>query len=179
MAMFSWADSFRDCLPGRRLKKKMKIDAIKESQKEINMGVKGFTTIELIIVVVIAGIMMAIALPKLGSINKVDLYSAARQVKSDIRYTQESAMSRYRKTTITFTSNSDTYTITASGYSESRELPARSRAIFDPSSTAFTYTFNSTGEPIVGGGGIIKISSGESNKLVSVYSVTGKATILN
>ena len=81
----------------------MKIDAIIESRKEINTGVKGFTTVELIIVVVVAGIMMAIALPKLaGTINNVDLHSAARLVKADIRYAQEAAMSRYRKTTITF-----------------------------------------------------------------------------
>ena len=158
----------------------MKIDSIKEGRKEINTGVKGFTTVELIIVVVVAGIMMAIALPKLaGTINNVDLHSAARQVKADIRYTQERAMSRYRKTKITFTSNSDTYTITASGYSESKELPARSKAIFDSGSTALIFTFNSSGEPIVGGGGIIKISSGGSYKLVGVYSTTGKVTILN
>ncbi len=158
----------------------MEIDAIKESQKEINTGVKGFTTVELIIVVVVAGIMMAIALPKLSNtINSVDLYSAARQVKSDIRYTQERAMSRYRKTTITFASNSDTYTIKASGYSESKELPARSKAVFDSGSTAFIFTFNSSGEPIVGGGGIIKISSEGSFKLIGVYSTTGKVTILN
>ncbi len=158
----------------------MKIDAIKESQKEINTGVKGFTTVELIIVVVVAGIMMAIALPKLaGTINNVDLHSAARQVKADIRYTQEQAMSRYRKTTITFASNSDTYTITASGYSESKELPARSKAVFDSGSPALIFTFNSSGEPIVGGGGIIKISSGGSFKLIGVYSTTGRADVLN
>jgi Tfp pilus assembly protein FimT len=157
----------------------MKIDSIKEGRKEINTGVKGFTTVELIIVVVVAGIMMAIALPKLSNtINNVDLHSAARQVKADIRYAQEAAMSRYRKTTITFTSNSDTYTIKARGYSESKELPARSKVIFDSGSTALIFTFNSSGEPIVGGG-IIQISSGGSDKQIRVYSTTGKVSILN
>ncbi len=166
-------------MPASVTKKKMEIDEKKEYQKVTSAHMKGFTTVELIIVVVVAGIMMAIVLPKLGNINSVDLHSAARQVKSDIRYTQEQAMSRYRKTKITFASNRDTYTITASGYSESKELPARSKAVFDSSSTALIFTFDSTGEPITGGGGIIKISSAGSYKLVGVYSTTGKVTILN
>ena len=141
----------------KKKKKKMEIDGKKVYQEVTGGHLKGFTTVELIIVVVVAGIMMAIALPKLAdTINSADLYGAARQVKSDIRYTQEAAMSRYRKTTITFNSNSNTYTITASGYSESKELPARSRAIFDSTSTAFIFTFNSSGEPIVGGEELLK-----------------------
>ena len=159
----------------------MEIDEKKEYQEVTGGHMKGFTTVELIIVVVVAGIMMAIALPKLSNtINNVDLHSAARQVKADIRYTQEAATSRYRKTTITFASNSDTYTITASGYSESKELPTRSKAVFDAvsdtGSEALIFTFNSTGEPIVGGGKYIQISSGGSKQIV-VSDVTGRATL--
>ncbi len=141
----------------------------------MNGNVKGFTTIELIIVIVIMGIMMAIALPKLGVVGAIDLYSTARQVKSDIRYTQELAMSKYRNTTITF--GTDTYTITASGgYSESKELPTRSKAIFDSDSTLI-FIFNSLGEPTTGAGEILKISSGSSFKEIKVEEYTGRATI--
>ncbi len=56
-------------------------------------------------------VITSIALPKLTGFSKVDIYSAAKQVKSDIRYTQELAMSKYIETTITFDSNTNAYTI--------------------------------------------------------------------
>ena len=144
---------------------------------------KGFTTIELIMVVIITGIMMAVVLPKMGIVNKIDLYGVARQVKSDIRFTQEIAMSKYRKSTITFSSNSDTYTITSSGgYSKSRALPVRSKAIFNAvgsGTTSLIYTFNSSGEPdsTDGAGDTLRISSGGSYEEIMVESITGRATI--
>ncbi len=128
-------------------------------------------------VVVIMGIIAAIAVPRLG-IKTVDLYTVARQVKADIRFAQESAMSKYRKTTIAFSSDSNIYNITSSGTSESKELPARSRAVFDSgNSTALTFVFNSSGEPVTGAGGILRISSGGSYKEIKVENVTGRATI--
>ncbi len=143
----------------------------------MNGQIKGFTTIELIMVIVIAGITMAIALPKFTAVTEVDLYSAASQVKSDIRYTQELAMSKYRQTTITFGSNTNTYTITSSGPTQNKQLPPRSKAIFSAGSTLI-FTFNSSGEPITGGGGTLTISSGGSNEQIMVSSMTGKANIL-
>jgi prepilin-type N-terminal cleavage/methylation domain-containing protein len=151
----------------------MKINVEKKLRKIVNGHAKGFSTIELIIVVVIAGIMMAVAIPRMGVVTSVDLYSTARQVRSDIRYTQELAMSKYRQTAINFTANSNTYTITSSGSSESKSLPDRSKATFN---TTISFTFNSSGEPI-GGGGTLTISSGGSNKQIMVSSITGRATI--
>ena len=135
---------------------------------------EGFSMIELIMVIVITGIMAAIALPKFNAVTEVDLYSTARQVKADIRYTQELAMSKYRQTAINFTANNDTYTITSSGPTESKKLPVSSKATFN---TTVSFTFNSSGEPN-GGGGTLTISSGGSNKQIVVTSLTGKADIL-
>ncbi len=162
----------------------MEIDAIKESQKEINRGVKAFTTIELIMVVVISGIMMAIVLPKLGDVSSIDLYSVARQVKSDIRYTQELAMSKYAIRKIVFVGGNNTYTIKDSSNQviESKVLPKRSSAIFNAvgsGTTVLEYIFNSSGEPdsTYGAGDTLRISSGSSYKDIIVSSITGRATI--
>ena len=155
----------------------MKINVEKKLRKIVNGQTKGFTTVELIMVLVIAGILMATALPRLASVSQIDLYNAARQAKSDIRYSQDLAMSKYRQTTITFGSDSDTYTITSSGPTLTRKLPPSSNAIFDAGSTRI-FTFNAFGEPITGGGGTLTISSGGSNEQITVSSITGTVNIL-
>jgi prepilin-type N-terminal cleavage/methylation domain-containing protein len=155
----------------------MKINVKRKFQEAVNGNVEGFSIIELIMVIVIAGIAMAIALPRLTAVTEVDLYSTARQVKSDIRYTQELAMSKYRQTTITFGSNTNTYTITSSGPTQTKQLPPSSKAIFSAGSTLI-FTFNAFGEPIIGGGGTLIISSGGSNEQIMVSSITGTANIL-
>ncbi|HHT9117583.1 MAG TPA: pilus assembly FimT family protein [Candidatus Hypogeohydataceae bacterium YC38] len=137
----------------------------------------GFTLLELIMVIIIAGIMAAIAVPKFSKVSAIDVSAVARQVQSDIRYTQELAMSKYRRTTITFTEGGSTYTISSSS-SETKSLPARSKAKFDSSSsTAFVFTFNSLGEPITGGDGTLRISAGGVYKDITVEARTGRATI--
>ncbi len=148
--------------------------------EEANGNERGFSTIELIMVIVIAGIMMAVALPRLGVVNTIDLESVTRQVKADIRYTQEMAMSKYKETTITFTADDSTYTITSTGVSESKKLPERSKAIFNAVGTGTTnlvFTFNSSGEPVTGAGGTLRITSEGSFNEIIVENITGRATL--
>ena len=148
--------------------------------EEVNGNERGFSTIELIMVIVIAGIMMAVALPKLGIVNTIDLESVTRQVKSDIHYTQEMAMSKYKKATITFPADDSTYSITSTGASESKKLPERSKAIFNavgPGTTNLVFTFNSSGEPITGAGGTLRITSEGSFNEIIVENMTGRATL--
>ena len=156
------------------------IDNRMKFSEEVNGNERGFSTIELIMVIVIAGIMMAVALPRLGIVNTIDLESVTRQVKSDIRYTQETAMSKYKEATITFTADDSTYTITSTGSNESKKLPERSKAIFNAIGTGTTdlvFTFNSSGEPVTGVGGTLRITSEGSFNEIMVESMTGRATI--
>ena len=156
------------------------IDNRMKFSEEVNGNERGFSTIELIMVIVIAGIMMAVALPRLGIVNTIDLESVTRQVKSDIRYTQETAMSKYKEATITFTADDSTYTITSTGSNESKKLPERSKAIFNAIGTGTTdlvFTFNSSGEPVTGAGGTLRITSEGSFNEIMVESMTGRATI--
>jgi MSHA pilin protein MshC len=161
----------------------MKINVEKNLRKIVNGHNEGFSLIELIMVIVIAGIMAAIAIPKLAS-NNIDLYSVTRQVKSDIRYTQELAMSKYAIRTIKFTGDDYTYDIkNSSGVTlESKKLPPSSKATFNAegdTTTSLTYTFNSSGEPdsADGAGDTLRISSGGSYKDIEVEAITGRATI--
>ena len=158
----------------------MMIDNKMKFSKKVNDNERGFSTIELIMVIVIAGIMMAVALPKLGIVNTIDLESVTRQVKSDIHYTQEMAMSKYKKATITFTADDSTYSITSTGASESKKLPERSKAIFNVVGTGTTnlvFTFNSSGEPVTGAGGTLRITSEGSFNEIIVENMTGRATL--
>ena len=104
-------------------------------------------------VMVISGIVMAIALPKLTGYGEVDVYNAAEQVRADFTYTQELAKKNYRKTTITFVANTNTYTISVDAMHSvptlNRTLPPGSKATFNPvgsGTTGLVYTFNSYGE---------------------------------
>ena len=89
-------------------------------------------------------------------------------------------MSRYKIATITFDSNLDTYTITSTGSSESKELPERSKAIFNAVGTGTTnlvFAFNSSGEPVTGAGGTLRITSEGAYKEMKSENMTGRATI--
>ncbi len=52
---------------------------------------KAFTMLELVVVIVVIGILAVIAMPRFDK-KEADLYNAAKQIVSDIRYTQHLAM---------------------------------------------------------------------------------------
>ncbi len=157
----------------------MKINVGKKLRKIVNGHSEGFSMIELIMVIVVVGIMTAVALPNFDK-SGIDVHNAARQAKSDIRYAQELAMCKYRKTTITF--GTDTYAITSSGPTLNKQLPPNSKAEFNvvgSGTTSLVYTFNSSGEPdpTDGAGDTLRISSGNFVKDIAVETITGRATI--
>ncbi len=156
----------------------MRINVEKKLRKIEEGRTDGFSAIELIMAIAIIGIFTAVALPRLN-INNVDLFTAIRQARSDIRYTQELAMSKFAIRTIRFVGGGNTYQIEDSGGAplEDRELPGNSRVIFDAGSPDLVFTFNSIGEPIVGGGGSLVVSSGGSTEQLIVAATTGAMTI--
>ncbi len=160
----------------------MKTHIKKKFRKIVNGYSEGFSTIELLMVLVISGIMAAVALPQFDHVSDIDVYNAARQAKSDIRYAQELAMGKYRETTVNFDPDGNTYTIT--GIAQPRELPPNSKAIFNVGSN-LQFIFNTAGEPVdtsgnlinTVGGQILTISSGGSNEQVTVSNITGTVSI--
>ncbi len=74
------------------------------------VGKKGFTLIELMIVIVIMGSVLALAAPRIGkSLEKIKLQSASRKLSAVFRYTRQMAISRKKEYAVTFDQHSYTY----------------------------------------------------------------------
>ncbi|MCX5708527.1 MAG: MerR family transcriptional regulator [Candidatus Omnitrophica bacterium] len=71
---------------------------------------KGFTLIELVMVMVIIAILAAVAIPRFDSFYSIKLSGAMKKAMSDIRYVQQVAVSRHTNTRVTFNKTSDIYT---------------------------------------------------------------------
>ena len=136
----------------------------------------GMTFIEVIGVMLILGILAAVVIPKLDLptvSSRASVDGAAYMVASDIRYTQEFAMANRVSKTVTFTSGSSTYTFSPSSTLDpSGRLPSGIT-----SRDNSTMTFNSLGEPIVGGGGSVRVWDGVRTRTISVVNYTGKVNI--
>jgi len=70
---------------------------------------KGFTLIEVVMVLVIVGILAALAIPRFDSFYSIKLDGSMKKVVSDIRYAQLTAVSRHGNCRIVFGPASDTY----------------------------------------------------------------------
>jgi prepilin-type N-terminal cleavage/methylation domain-containing protein len=150
---------------------------------------KGFTVIELIVVIVIIGILAATVLPNINfgtTSSTVSAWGAAYIIASDIRYTQECAMASMVSKGISFTSANFTsgqivYTFPATTPSTSSldptgQLPS-AVTIGTPNGTPFTFTFNSLGEPEETTNNSVTVTAGGITRTITVTQYTGMVTI--
>ena len=131
---------------------------------------RGFTLIELIMVVVLISIMAVSVVPKLFDTSAISLAGGAAMATADIRYTQDLAMGTNSVKTIVFTASNNYYTVD----SQTVNLPSRVTI-----SSGATFTFNSLGEPIAdcGSGSPVEITTGSGSlKTITVDCHTGRVS---
>jgi prepilin-type N-terminal cleavage/methylation domain-containing protein len=149
------------------------------------VGVRGFTLIEVIAIMVIVGILAVVLMPKidftLSTTASVD--GAAYMVASDIRYVQECAMANRVTKRITFTSGQNSYTFPATVPSTSQLDPSGRLPGGITTLDNLTVTFNSLGEPTsiaaVNPYYVdVRVSAGGTPKTIRTWCFTGKVEIL-
>ena len=80
-----------------------------EQPQEIKRSLSGFTLIETIMVIVIIGILAAVAVPRFNAFYAIKLDGAMKKARSDIRYLQQLAISQHVDTRIVFNTGSNSY----------------------------------------------------------------------
>jgi prepilin-type N-terminal cleavage/methylation domain-containing protein len=132
------------------------------------------TLIEVIVVMIIIGIVAAIVIPRFdfATSTRASVDGAAYMIASDIRYAQEFAMATRASKTITFSAGGNSYS-----FNPTNNLDPTGRLPYGVTTTALTLTFNSLGEPTVGGGSSVTVSGGGLTRTITVLNYTGKVNV--
>ena len=104
---------------------------------------KGFTIIELIIVMVIIGILAIMTVPRMINVGSISASESGQMVAADIRKTQELAMADTVSHQIQFTNGSSSYVIDP-GTANAQTSTLPQGVIIN---TTSTITFSTTGDP--------------------------------
>jgi hypothetical protein len=132
---------------------------------------------------IIVGILAAFLMPRIDFTlsTTASVTGAAYMIASDIRYVQECAMANRVSKTVRLVIGQSAYTFDATVPSTSMldpsgQLPS-GITITNNSTNPYVVTFNSLGEPIVGGPGWVEVTGGGQTKRITVENYTGKASI--
>lgn len=151
----------------------------------MRMG-RGFTLIELVLVIAILGVLSVAAIIAVPSPKAPNLMAAARQVQADIEYAKQNAMMTGTTSGVAFVSGSS-YTVYQGTVAtpikdpltlQNMVMTLSSRYSGVTLGSAYVVEFNSFGAPTLGGGGSVTVTDGTSTKQVSVTANTGLVKIL-
>jgi type II secretory pathway pseudopilin PulG len=94
------------------------------------MRSRGFTLVELVLLLSIIGILVLVAIPDRSAIDEVSLRAAARRLASDLRYAQGESMARRVRHGVRFDVAGKRYAVVATGRGEPIDDPgARGHAL--------------------------------------------------
>lgn len=137
-------------------------------------GCRGFTTTELIIVLVIVGVLAFVAIPRLD-LPSLKVMPVAEQVAAEIRYAQNLAMTRSQAHS--FTVGGGSYSISNAGGGVPLSNGEAAGSYEDVAVDAATVTFSPRfGRP--DSGATIDVSAGSSMATVVVEGETGYVYIV-
>ena len=150
-------------------------------------SMRGFTVVELLIVVVILSIAALTAIPMMSSASSVQIRSAANLIMADLEYAKSMAITRGQNYSVVFSATTDSYQIedqsgavishpVKKGFNYIMSFPNESRlSRVDVASVNFNSTqrvqFDCLGSP--DNGGTIGLQAGGMTATITVEPVTG------
>jgi Tfp pilus assembly protein FimT len=159
----------------------------------------GFTLMEVIVMIIVAGLIAALAVPMMMQSDQGILREAARMLQADLQAVRNEAITRKESMTITFDTSADTYTVTDSSGSVITDPATRGNYVvdlgdeldedIDITSAQFgngaAVEFTKTGEPIQPGttdtpvseDNAIVLTLGDYTQTISLDQVTGDITV--
>jgi len=152
-------------------------------------GANGFTLAEVLVIVVIIGIVAAVAIPYAVGTGDLQVISAASLLSNDLQYAQNVAITTQTPVIVTFSPSSESYALSnASGalihpmtkgaysvnFANSGEL-GDVKIVSASFGSAATVTFDELGAPSAAG--VVRLQSGPHVYDVSVAAATGKVTV--
>jgi prepilin-type N-terminal cleavage/methylation domain-containing protein len=162
----------------------------------VRFAARGFTLIEILIVIVILAIAAMTAIPMMGSAASVQIRSAGNMIAADLEYAKSLAISRGQSFWVVFDEGADSYSI------EGLDAVGNRITISHPVKKGFNYVidfkneglgrvditdadfdgasqvqFDYLGSP--DNGGTVRLQAGAMSATVSVEPVTGYITVGN
>ena len=169
-----------------------------ECRCDLRAGGGGFTLAEILLVVVIIAIAAMIAVPMMGSMDSVQIRSAANMIAADLEYAKSMAISRQEYYSVVFPTNNYyevhdhngiiiKHPVSKGDYKVDFSSDSRlDKVVIDDADfdSSDTITFDSLGSPYRGSGtlnplnsGTISIRAGDFTMTIRVEPVTGFISI--
>jgi prepilin-type N-terminal cleavage/methylation domain-containing protein len=151
---------------------------------------RGFTVIEILIVLVIITIAALTAVPMMSSASSIQIRSASSMIAADIEYAKSMAISRGQNYSVVFDQSADSYWIedqggvilhpVKKGFDYLVDFRGDSRLNrVDITGASFNgnpdVEFDSMGSPV--SGGTVSIQAGDATVTITVESITGYISI--